>query len=52
MGSLRMTMAEVEKKIIVDTLRSVNGNRLKAAKILGLHRSSLYEKIKQHGMSE
>jgi len=52
MGSLRTTMAEVEKKIIVDTLQSVNGNRIKAAKILGLHRSSLYEKMKHYGVSE
>ena len=39
-------------KFIVDTLRSVNGNRIQAAKILGLHRSSLYEKMRQHGVSE
>ena len=51
MGSLRTTMAEVEKKIIVDTLRSANGNRIKAAMILGLHRSSLYEKMKHYGVS-
>lgn len=52
MGSLRSTLAEVEKKIIVDTLRSTNGNRMKAAKALGLHRSSLYEKMNHYGVSE
>jgi transcriptional regulator with PAS, ATPase and Fis domain len=49
-GSLRETLADVEKQVIVDTLRSVKGNRLKAAKILGIHRSSLYEKMKQHNV--
>jgi hypothetical protein len=35
----------VERQVILDALRSVGGNRIKAAKILGIHRSSLYEKI-------
>jgi len=49
-GSLRDTLTDVERQIIVDTLRSVGGNRIKAAKILGIHRSSLYEKMKQHSV--
>jgi transcriptional regulator with PAS, ATPase and Fis domain len=49
-GSLRDTLADVERQIIVDTLRSAGGNRIKAAKILGIHRSSLYEKMKQHNV--
>jgi len=50
-GSLRETLTDVEKQIILDTLRSVGGNRLRTAKILGIHRSSLYEKMKQHNVS-
>ncbi len=49
-GSLRDTLADMERQIIADTLRSVGGNRIKAAKILGIHRSSLYEKMKQHNV--
>jgi DNA-binding NtrC family response regulator len=49
-GSLRDTLANAEKQIIVDTLRSVGGNKIKAAKVLGIHRSSLYEKMKQHNV--
>jgi DNA-binding NtrC family response regulator len=49
-GSLRDTLADVERQILVDTLRSVGGNRMKAAKVLGIHRSSLYEKMKQHSV--
>ncbi len=48
--SLRETLADVERQIIVDTLRSVGGKKIKAAKILGIHRSSLYEKMKQHNV--
>jgi transcriptional regulator with PAS, ATPase and Fis domain len=45
-GSLREKLAELEKQIIMDTLHSVGGNKIKAAKTLGIHRSSLYAKIK------
>jgi len=48
--SLRETLADVERQLIVDTLRSVGGKKIKAAKILGIHRSSLYEKMKQHNV--
>ncbi len=40
-------MAEVEQAAIEKTLESVNGNRSKAAKILGISERSLYYKIKK-----
>ncbi|MGD0915313.1 MAG: sigma 54-interacting transcriptional regulator [Thermodesulfobacteriota bacterium] len=49
-GSLREKLADMERQIIVDTLRSVGSNRIKAARILGIHRSSLYEKMKQYNV--
>ncbi len=49
-NSLKKMLEKTEKKIIEQTLRSVRGNKVKAARILGLHRSSLYEKIKQHNV--
>jgi transcriptional regulator with PAS, ATPase and Fis domain len=45
-GSLREKLADLEKQIIMDTLKSVGGNKIRAAKSLGIHRSSLYAKIK------
>jgi len=51
-NSLKKMLEETEKKIIEQTLRSVRGNKARAAKILGLHRSSLYEKIKHHKVHE
>ena len=47
-SSLRERLAEVERQIIMDVLRSTGGNKIRAAKALGIHRSSLYEKLRQH----
>lgn len=49
-GSLRDALADMERQIILDALQSVGGNRKKAAKVLGIHRSSLYEKMRQHNV--
>ena len=49
-GSLKETLKDVERQIILDTLRSVGGNKVKAAKILGIHRSLLYEKMKHRSV--
>ena len=43
-----MTLNECEKRLIENTLKSVNGNRNRAAEILGIHRSTLYNKIAEH----
>lgn len=39
---------EEEKNRIEEVLRNVRGNKALAAKILGIHRSTLYEKIKKY----
>lgn len=49
-GNLRRILAETEKQVIVEALRSAGGNKSKAAKILGIHRTSLYEKMRTHGL--
>ena len=49
-GNLRRILAETERRIILETLRSAGGNKSKAAKILGIHRTSLYEKMRTHGL--
>ncbi|HSN67206.1 MAG TPA: sigma 54-interacting transcriptional regulator [Fusibacter sp.] len=45
--SLRHAVEEVEKATIRKCLNAVNYNKLKAAKILGISRTSLYEKIEK-----
>ncbi|WP_156290057.1 sigma-54 interaction domain-containing protein [Oceanobacillus salinisoli] len=43
---LKDTMALVEKQVIEKTLEFTHGNKLKAAKLLGIGKTSLYDKCK------
>jgi DNA-binding NtrC family response regulator len=45
-----MTLEEAESQIIAETLRRVGGNVKEAAKILGIDRSTLYDKIKKFNL--
>jgi transcriptional regulator with PAS, ATPase and Fis domain len=39
-----------EKELIIKTLKQVNGNKVEAAKILNMHRTTLWRKIKEYGI--
>ena len=43
-----MTLAEMEKMLIVATLERTNGNIKESAAVLGIDRSTMYEKIKKY----
>jgi two-component system response regulator HydG len=43
-----LTMEQVEKEHIRETLKRVNGNREQAAKVLGIGERTLYRKIKEY----
>ena len=45
-GLYRTSLLEAEKEIILRTIRRTGGNKAKAAKLLGISRSQLYEKLK------
>ncbi len=45
-----MTMEEMERGAIVSALDSVNGNRRKAAELLGIGERTLYRKISKYGL--
>jgi DNA-binding NtrC family response regulator len=45
-----LTLKEIEKRSILQTLESENGNVIRAAQRLGIHRSSLYSKIREYGV--
>ena len=49
---LHRTLAEVEAEHIRHVLASVDGNKTKAAKILGIDRKTLREKLKLHGTNQ
>ena len=41
---------EAEKQLIEKVLREANNNKVKAAKILGIHRSLLYKKMESYNI--
>jgi len=45
-----MSLDELEKQAIIDTLAKTNNNREKAAKILGIGERTLYRKIKEYNL--
>jgi transcriptional regulator with PAS, ATPase and Fis domain len=42
------SLKETEKSLIMETLQSVQGNRSKAAELLGISRTTLYNKMKKY----
>ena len=46
--SLKQMMEDLERMIIVKVLSKVNGHQRRAAKILGLKPTTLFEKAKRH----
>ncbi len=48
--SLKDAVEEVEKSTILNCLKAVQNNKLKAAKLLGISRTSLYEKIEKYNL--
>jgi DNA-binding NtrC family response regulator len=51
-SALRDVVKKVEKEHILATLKKTNWSRTDAAKILGIDYKTLYNKMKEHGISE
>lgn len=47
---LGATMAEAEKEIILQTLSAQNGNKSRAAEVLGIGRKTLHRKLDEYGL--
>ncbi len=47
-----VSIAEMEKQAILGTIRQLNGDKLMAAKLLGIGKTTLYRKLKEYGISE
>ena len=45
-----MSLNDLEKQAIMETLAKTQGNREKAAKILGIGERTLYRKIKEYNL--
>lgn len=46
-----LTLAEVEKMVLINTINSLGGNIRQAAKQLDISRPTIYRKLKQYGLS-
>ena len=51
-GTLKEALVEPEKQIIVAALQKSGGSRQAAASKLGINRTTLYKKMKSHGLME
>ncbi len=49
--TLKEEMASAERQAIERALSLTGGNRTDAARLLGIHRTGLYQKMRQHGMA-
>jgi len=47
-----VSIADMEKKAILGTIRQLKGDKLMAAKLLGIGKTTLYRKLKEYGISE
>jgi transcriptional regulator with PAS, ATPase and Fis domain len=50
LGSLKEELARFERRVIARALGLARGNRTKAAEMLGIHRTGLYQKLHRHGL--
>lgn len=46
------SIAEMEKQAILSTLRHLNGDKLMAARLLGIGKTTLYRKLKEYGVTD
>ncbi len=46
------SLAEMERQAILDTIRRLHGDKLSAAKALGIGKTTLYRKLKEYGIGE
>ena len=46
------TLADLERQAILGTIRRLNGDKLQAAKLLGIGKTTLYRKLKEYGITD
>jgi DNA-binding NtrC family response regulator len=50
-GSI-VSIAVMEKQAILETIRQLRGDKLMAARLLGIGKTTLYRKLKEYGLTE
>jgi DNA-binding NtrC family response regulator len=51
-GSGIVSIAEMEKEAILSTIRQLKGDKLMAARLLGIGKTTLYRKLKEYGITD
>ena len=51
-GGEIVSISEMEKHAILETIRQLKGDKLMAAKLLGIGKTTLYRKLKEYGIAE
>ena len=51
-GHRVLSIAELERQAILNTIRQLKGDKLMAAKLLGIGKTTLYRKLKEYGLGE
>jgi two-component system response regulator HydG len=46
------TLAELEREAILGAIRTLHGDKLQAAKLLGIGKTTLYRKLKEYGIAD
>jgi len=46
------SIADLEKQAIIATIAQLNGDKLMAARLLGIGKTTLYRKLKEYGICE
>src|SRR5581483_7720169 len=51
-GPQLRTLADMEKEAILSAIKTLNGDKLKAARLLGIGKTTLYRKLKEYGVAD
>ena len=46
------TLADMEREAILDAIRALGGDKLQAARLLGIGKTTLYRKLKEYGIAD
>jgi two-component system response regulator HydG len=46
------TLADLERQAILGAIRTLNGDKLQAARLLGIGKTTLYRKLKEYGIAD
>jgi two-component system response regulator HydG len=47
-----VSIADMEKQAILETIHQLKGDKLMAARLLGIGKTTLYRKLKEYGLAE